>query len=168
MQFNEALAILKKDEEEERNWPPARGNPALEAARAEMKDVMTNAQNPRHAGYQRGDTQVSAYLDGLYKKAVPESAPVEIDQGLSAGGPDDATPALSPEDLQTVEGLKQEWGEHYEAHSDDARFGSSRLARVLGGEVDDLTAAVLAAGGDLKLVMNIARHFGKQARTYAP
>jgi len=44
-------------------------NPALDAARAELKDIATNPNNPRHAGYQRNDSQVSAYLDGLYKKA---------------------------------------------------------------------------------------------------
>lgn len=146
--------------------PSAPSNPALAAARAEQTEIATNPQHPKYAGYHRGDKGVSDYLDGLYKKAFPESTAIAPDQGLSAGGPDDV-PTLSPEDARAVEELRSEWGEHYEAHLDDVRFGSSRLARVLGGEIDDLSAAVLAAGGDLKLIMNIARHFGKQARTYA-
>lgn len=141
--------------------------PALDAARAELKDIATNPNNPRHAGYHRGDPQVSAYLDCLYKKAVPESAPVALDHGLSAGGPDD-TPTLSPEDASAVAALRAEWGGDYATYMADAQFGVSRLTRTLGGEIDDLTAAVLAAGGDLRLVINIARHFGKTARTYAP
>jgi hypothetical protein len=87
-------------------------------------------------------------------------------QGLSVrtGGPDDQAPALSPEDVQAVEGLKEEWGESYEAHLSDARFGSSRLTQSLGASVDDLTAAVLDAGGDLKLILKIANHFEKRMR----
>jgi hypothetical protein len=147
-------------------------SPALDAARAEMKDMATNPQNPRHAGYQRGDREVQAYLDQLYKKAVPDSAPpVPLsNEGRTArtGGPDDAAPALSPEDAEAFKSLQGEWGEQFQEHHADAQFGMSRITRVFGGEADDLTAAVLAAGGDLKLVMNILRHFGKQARTYAP
>lgn len=148
---------------------PAPGSPALQAARAELTDIATNPSNPRHAGYQRGDAAVSAYLGQLYKQAVPTSAPVEIGIGksFSTGGTDDE-PAWSPEDAQAMEELRQEWGASSSAHMVDAQFGMSRLTRILGGEVDDVTAAVLAAGGNLKLVMNIARHFGKQARTYAP
>lgn len=49
------------------------GNPALDAARAEMTEIATNPAHPKYAGYQRGDPQVSAYLDALYKKAVPDT-----------------------------------------------------------------------------------------------
>ena len=145
--------------------------PALDAARAEMKEVATNPQNPRYAGYQRGDKQVMDYLDEVYKKAVPDSVPVPLrHESLSArtGGPDDQAPALSPEDTEAFEALRHEWGDQYHEHHADAQFGMSRITRAFGGEADDLTAAVLAAGGDLKLVMNIARHFGKAARGYAP
>jgi hypothetical protein len=47
-------------------------NPALDAARAEMTEIATNPAHPKYDGYQRGDKTVSDYLDGLYKKAVPE------------------------------------------------------------------------------------------------
>ena len=56
--------------------PPS--SPALDAARAEMTEIATNPQNPRHAGYQRGEKQVMDYLDGRYKQAIPENKPVEI------------------------------------------------------------------------------------------
>ncbi|TKB91784.1 MAG: hypothetical protein E8D41_09930 [Nitrospira sp.] len=147
----------------------ASGNPALDTARAEFQDIATNTTNPRYAGYQRGDRAVSDYLDGLYKKALPDSSPVTIQEGVSVktGGADDE-PVLSPDDARAMEALRHEWGGEAAAHWADAQVGISRLTRTLGGEVDDLVAAVLAAGGDLRLVTNIARHFGKQARTYAP
>ncbi len=145
----------------------ASGNPALDTARAEFQDIATNTNNPRNAGYQRGDREVSDYLDGLYKKALPAEAPLAGVESFSAGGPDDE-PALSPDDARAMEALRHEWGGDAAAHWADAQVGMSRLTRTLGGEVDDLVAAVLAAGGDLRLITNIARHFGKQARTYAP
>lgn len=53
--------------------------PALVAARAEHREIATNPENPRHAGYQRGDAQVSAYLDQLYRKAVPQTPATQTD-----------------------------------------------------------------------------------------
>jgi hypothetical protein len=95
------------------------------------------------------------------------SAPVDIgNEGvtLRTGGPDEPEPTVSPEDTKAVEDLKQEWGADYETHLSDARFGSSRLTQALGGAVDDLTAAVLDAGGDLKLILKIASHFEQRMR----
>jgi len=45
-------------------------NPALEQARAEAKDIITNEKNPRYEAYHRGDKSVSAHIEGLYAKAV--------------------------------------------------------------------------------------------------
>ena len=38
---------------------PASSNPALDAARAEFTDIATNPQHSRHAGYQRGERELS-------------------------------------------------------------------------------------------------------------
>lgn len=143
-------------------------NPAGIAAREEYVKILSDPTHPHHDGLKRNSKAANDYVTELYRKAY-SNAPATIEDGLSVttGGPDDVS-ALSAEDAQAMAALRQEWGTDYEAHLGDAQFGSSRLARVLGGEVDDLTAAVLAAGGDLKLILNIARHFGKQARTYAP
>lgn len=40
-----------------------------EQVKAELVDISTNDKNPRHAGYLRGDPEVHAYIDALYKKA---------------------------------------------------------------------------------------------------
>lgn len=145
---------------------PALDSAALQVAQAELKDIMSNPANPRHAGFHRGDAGVSRYLEDLYKKAAPLAAPREA-APLSTGGPDEE-PGLSAADAQAWEDLQTEWGADAPSHWADAQFGIRRLSGVLGGEIDDLSAAVLAAGGDLKMVVNIARHFGKHARTYAP
>ena len=39
--------------------PPGAGSPALEAARAELREIATNPNNPRYAGYHTGDPDVS-------------------------------------------------------------------------------------------------------------
>jgi len=145
---------------------PAPDPTALQTAQAELKDIMTNPSNPRHAGFHRGDAGVSQYLEDLYKKAALPAAPREA-VPLSTSGPEEE-PGLSAADAQTWEDLSAEWGADAPSHWADAQFGIRRLSSVLGGEIDDLSAAVLAAGGDLKMVVNIARHFGKHARTYAP
>jgi hypothetical protein len=49
-------------------------NPALDSARAELRDIATNQQNPRHAGYHRGDSQVSAYIDAVIASFLPTGA----------------------------------------------------------------------------------------------
>ena len=153
--------------------PPGSGGstgPNLgEQAREEYAKVMSDPTHPHFDGLRRNSKEANAYVDGLYKKALPDSSPVTIQEGVSVttGGPDDE-PVLSPDDARAMEALRHEWGGDAAAHWADAQVGISRLTRTLGGEVDDLVAAVLAAGGDLRLVTNIVRHFGKQARTYAP
>jgi hypothetical protein len=100
--------------------PPS--SPALDAARAEATDIATNPQNPRHAGYHRGDPQVSTYLDGIYKKAIPENKPVSFTRGSVSLGPVEPQPGETPEEAADrqrneviVAPLKQAWGPTYEA-----------------------------------------------------
>jgi len=145
---------------------PAPDPTALQTAQTELKDIMTNPSNPRHAGFHRGDAGVSQYLESLYKKATsPTTQPEAM---LRSDGSPEEEPTLSAADVQAWEDLSAEWGADAPSHWADAQLGIRRLAGVLGGEIDDLSAAVLAAGGDLKMVVNIARHFGKHARTYTP
>ena len=139
------------------------GNPALDAARAALNDIATNPNNPRHAGYQRGDAQVSAYLDQLYKNAVPADAPVGGAESASAGGPDEV-PTVSPEDAQMDAELRDELGDGYAQHMDAARGGVYRLTQRLGGEVDDLMAAALDAGVPMKQIVKLLGHYEQRMR----
>jgi len=45
------------------------GGKNAEEVRSEVADIMSNAANPRHAGYLKGDKGVNEYIDNLYKKA---------------------------------------------------------------------------------------------------
>jgi hypothetical protein len=144
--------------------PSTPSNPAQEAVAAEHKDIAGNPHNPRHAGYLRGEKSVMDHLEKIYQGAYPGTAPIDEGVSVTTGGPDDVSPALSPEDAQSVEVLRQEWGDSFETQLLAARVGSSRLTQVLGASVDDLTAAVLDAGGDLKLILKIASHFEHRMR----
>jgi hypothetical protein len=150
--------------------PTPHSNPAGLAATEEHAKIMSDPSHPMHAGYLRGDKKALDYVADLYRNAYPGTAPVEDNHGLSVttGSTDESAPTLSPEDARAVEEIRQESGEQFQEHHADAQFGLLRIQRVFGGEADDLGAAVLAAGGNLKMLWNIARHFGKQARTYAP
>jgi hypothetical protein len=102
------------------------GNPALDAARAEMTEIATNPAHPKYAGYQRGDQQVSAYLDALYKKAVPDT--------VTARTPPGETPeqdAMTREDrvaqteVDTM--LRQTLGDSYDGEMANMRIAGSHL-----------------------------------------
>ena len=113
------------------------GNPALDAARAEMKEIATNPAHPKYAGYQRGDPQVSAYLDALYKKAVPDT--------VTARTPSDPAPQRDTEqDAMTREDrvaqsevdtmLRQTFGDGYDGGMSNMRIGASHLFAIPDGE----------------------------------
>jgi hypothetical protein len=99
--------------------PPS--TPALDAARAEMTDIATNPQNPRHAGYHRGDKQVMDYIDAGYKKAIPENKPVSFARESVSLGPVEPQEGETPDAAAVrqrneviLAPLKQEWGPDYE------------------------------------------------------
>jgi hypothetical protein len=46
----------------------AEARKAVEGLRAELRDIQTNPENPRHAGFHRNDPAVSAYLDERYRE----------------------------------------------------------------------------------------------------
>src|SRR5437867_3406667 len=103
---------------------PAPDNPLLTAAQAELKDIATNPENPRHAGYWRNDARVSAHIAQLYKKAVPSKAPLPETPTQSTppapapGREPDQAPTMTPEDrvaqaeVETM--LRQTFGEDYD------------------------------------------------------
>ena len=112
--------------------------PALDAARTEFTDIATNPANPRHNGYQRGDPQVSTYLDNLYKKTlptptippVPESQRFVSDTAADRKAQDDGTaPSLEDRAAQTQGGimLRQTLGDDYDSEMSDMRIGASHL-----------------------------------------
>lgn len=108
--------------------PPGAGSPALEAARAELREIATNPNNPRYAGYHKGDPDVSKYLDGLYQRAVPPTAsPVNLDQGLSV-----TTSALERQSAQGEPGLNTLSREERVVASDVQMM----LRQTLGDEYD--------------------------------
>ena len=106
-------------------------NPALDAARAELKDIATNPDNPRYAGYQRGNAQVSAYLDGLYKKACPETPPPDTPTTpASLREPEqDNTMTLEDRAAQTEveEMLRRSFGDDFDTQMRDMRVGGGYL-----------------------------------------
>ena len=137
--------------------PPS--SPAQDAARAEAEAIAKNPENPRYAGYWRGDTQVMDYLGGLYKKAFPDATPVRIgNEGVSATSlrPDkpEGNQTETPTDAQTNDAgeaqelaqLRDDWaneGIEYDAGLREAR----EMAQVL----------IMA---DLKLYQEAARRLG--------
>ena len=56
--------------------PPS--TPALIAATAEYEKVLTDPTHQHYDGLRRGDKAANDYVDGLYRKALPNNAPVPI------------------------------------------------------------------------------------------
>jgi hypothetical protein len=40
------------------------------AAQAEINDIMHNSQNPKHARWLKGDPEVQAYMENLWKRTT--------------------------------------------------------------------------------------------------
>lgn len=152
--------------------------PAMNAARAEAKDIATNHENPRYAGYQRGDREVSEYLDTLYAKALPTTTPEPQSLVLTTSEVErQAEAAQLSDDTHAAGELQAEWGDQYTARILDAEFDVSWLMQKLNVQVDDLMAAVLDAAAELtpevqrhvggkKFILRIASHWGKRAREF--
>lgn len=131
--------------------------PALNTARAELTDIATNPENPRHLGYGKGDPQVMQYLDSLYKKAAPGTGgspmpPSSVHIGGTDSlslGPADPQPGETPEEAEIrtrneviLAPLKQEWGPHYETRFAAARATAGTLFEGQGEMLDTLGAIV--------------------------
>jgi hypothetical protein len=139
---------------------PAPGNPALDAARAELTDIATNPANPRHAAYQRGDKQVSEYLDGLYKRAVPDTAAPATPTDPASGRDTEPAPTLTAEDriaqaeVETM--LQRTLGEDYESEMSDMRIGVQHLSsRPDAAKALAIIAPLIGELGDLLQVRGI-------------
>lgn len=128
---------------------PTPANPARDAATAELTDIATNPANPRHAGYHRNDPQVSAYLDALYKKALPETPAQGTPPEPPTGGTDQAT-TMTPEDrvaqAEVESMLRQTLGHDYDHTMSNMRIGAQHLfaspdgAKALAGLSELITA----------------------------
>ena len=96
--------------------------PAMNAARAEATDSAINRENPRYAGYQRGDPQVSQYLDNLYAKAVPIALPESEAQTF-------VTDLSGDEQAQAhiKIALRHEFGDSYDTVMEGMRSGTAHL-----------------------------------------
>ena len=103
----------------------APNTPALAAAQAEYRDIMTNPQNPRHAGLHRGDRQVSEYIDKLYADAVPDNKPVPIGNDGVSLTTDFSEDAQSQAEVETA--LRQEFGDTYDGVMRDMSAGAQYL-----------------------------------------
>ncbi len=61
------------------------GNPAGDALRGELADIISNPNNPLHAGYVRGDPHVKAHLDRRYADVYGRGI-VELSDGIEIRG----------------------------------------------------------------------------------
>lgn len=157
-----------------------------EAVRQEVARIYHDPTHHLHAAYKLNpqDREVESYISGLYAKAYggSQSGAASSQSGHLSPSPDanrlepnatstselDAASAnaLTPEDLQAFEALRQEWGEHFETRMSEARFGISRLAGHLGSAVDDLSAACLDAGLDFGTISKILSHYERRMRAF--
>jgi hypothetical protein len=158
---------------EDMTTTPASGNPALEAAKAELTDIATNPSNPRHAGYHRNDPQVSAYLDTLYKKALPETPAQGTPPAPAPLREPDQAPTMTPEDrvaqaeVETM--LQRTLGADYDSTMSDMRIGASHLfAGPDGANALAPLAELITALGPLAQVRGIRflADLGKLVKTH--
>ena len=91
--------------------PPS--SPALDAATAEYEKVMTDPTHLHYAGLRRGDKAASDYVNGLYKKALPDNKPVEIGKEESVSATTDFSEDAAAQ-AETEAGLRAEFGETYD------------------------------------------------------
>lgn len=61
----------------------AGGAMTLEQVRAEVMDIATNKNNPRHAGYMAGNKAERDYVDSLYAKIPGSNASVSLGEGIT-------------------------------------------------------------------------------------
>ena len=151
-------------------------NPAGEAVRAELQDIMTNKANPLHEGYWRNDPQVIKRIDEKYK-AVFGTGTVELSDGLTVGGSDKeqapdsgeragaALPEDAEADTRAIAQLQDEWSDRFDTKMEDARQGLTALSATLGAGADDLIGAYLEAGGDRAVGIKALATYGQGRKT---
>jgi hypothetical protein len=149
-----------------------------DAVRHEVSRIYFDPSHRLHAAYTRNpqDREVESYISGLYAKTYggspsatgPSPDANRLESNATSTSELDAASAnaLTPEDARSFEQLQQEWGEHFETRMSEARFGISRLAGHLGASVDDLSAACLDAGLDLRTIVKILSHYEQRMRAF--
>jgi hypothetical protein len=122
----------------------AERTPALDAATAEHEKVMTDPTHQHYDGFRRGDQAASDYVDGLYRKILPNYAPVEIGNVDFRRGPltvqqegvstttDLTDEARAGIDVETE--LRMELGAAYETTMHDMATGAQHLFAGADGE----------------------------------
>jgi hypothetical protein len=124
--------------------PPS--SPKAQAVEKEYADIMSNPQNPRHAGLHQGDPAVSAYIDNLYKRAYPNSAPIQLGEPERvAVEPLAPQPGETPDAAETrlqneviLSPLRQEWGPNFDTRVEAAKAVMGELFAGRGEVLDDL------------------------------
>jgi len=138
------------------------GNPALEQARNEAKDIATNTENPRHQGYLRGDKAVSDHIDSLYQRGVIGEGKVEIgEDGIVV---EDIVSGNQEVQEETIATLKAEWGENFEGNFQLARETARHLFPTGQEERFERVAAavseVIGEAEAIKLLHSIGKRKG--------
>ncbi len=151
-------------------------NPAGEAVRVELQDIMTNKANPLHEGYWRKDPHVMNQIDQKYKAAYGGGT-VDLSDGLTVAGLDrgqrpgstEDAEAVSPEDAEAdtraIAQLHDEWSDQFDTNMEDARQGLTALSTTLGAGADDLIGAYLDAGGDRAVGIKALATYGQGRKT---
>ncbi len=104
-------------------------SPAGDAVRAELADIMSNKENPKHAGYLMQDKKVMEYIDSRYRGAYGAGT-VDLSDGLTAGGEAQTTDTASASDASATEvqaDLRQEFGTNYDAVMASAQSAVTHL-----------------------------------------
>lgn len=87
--------------------------PALDAATAEYEKMMTDPTHEHYHGLRRGDKAANDYVDSLYRKALPNNAPVPLtEEGISASTASSEDDWQAQTEVETA--LRQEFGENYD------------------------------------------------------
>lgn len=100
--------------------------PAVNAATAEYEKMMTDPTHEHYAGLRRGDKAANDYVDSLYRKALPNNAPVPLtDEGISASTDSTDDDWKSQSEVETA--LRQEFGDSYPAVMHQMSVGAKYL-----------------------------------------
>ncbi len=100
--------------------------PALAGATAEYEKVMTDPTHEHYAGLRRGDKAANDYVDSLYRKALPNNAPVPLtDEGISASTASSEDDWQAQTEVETA--LRQEFGEHFDTIMSQMSVGAKYL-----------------------------------------
>ncbi len=125
-------------------------SPAGDAVRAELQDIMSNTENPKHAAYLMQDKKVMEYVDSRYKAAYGAGT-VDLSDGLMAGGEERTKDTEFSSDASATEvqaALRQEFGTNYDAVMASAQSAVTHLFHGSAGQaaLEAVSEQVVAKG----------------------